>query len=269
MVTIAPNREHGFVHVVREFAAGFVVLGRGFTEWRRHPGLMALGLIPAAVVSLVLFGVGYFLTVKREVLAEKITEIITSDRHAVVATALIITEFAILASAAVLAGFAFTALTLIIGEPIYSRLWRALALDRGEVPAAHEPGFVRSILDAARLVGQAVLLAIVVGLVAFIPYVGPPIAAVAGFVLSSRIVAVELVARPLEAQGVDRAERTRLLRTRNPRVIGFGIAVHLLYIVPLGSVAVIPAAVAGAGDLARHTLHRAGRPIPIGPTPPS
>ena len=36
---------------VRDFARGVGMLGRGFGYWRRRPGLMALGLLPAAIVG--------------------------------------------------------------------------------------------------------------------------------------------------------------------------------------------------------------------------
>jgi len=37
---------------MREFVHGMALLGRGFAHWRRRPGLMALGLVPAAIVGL-------------------------------------------------------------------------------------------------------------------------------------------------------------------------------------------------------------------------
>ena len=39
---------------MREFVRGMALLGRGFGYWRRRPGLMALGLIPAAIAGILL-----------------------------------------------------------------------------------------------------------------------------------------------------------------------------------------------------------------------
>lgn len=44
------------------------------------------------------------------------------------------------------------------------------------------------------------------------------------------------------------------LRTRSARVVGFGVAVHVCFLVPGGAVLVMPAAVAGATHLARFVL---------------
>src|SRR5689334_22306653 len=41
-------------HPIREFFAGFATLGRGFGFWRERPGLMWLGLLPAAIVAAVI-----------------------------------------------------------------------------------------------------------------------------------------------------------------------------------------------------------------------
>ena len=72
------------------------------------------------------------------------------------------------------------------------------------------------------------------------------------------IIAVELTTRPLEARGITWEQRKRVLRSRNPRLIGFGVATHLFYAIPLGAVLVMPAAVAGATIMARHALDAHG-----------
>jgi CysZ protein len=69
--------------------------------------------------------------------------------------------------------------------------------------------------------------------------------------VASRLVALELTARPLEARGLDRSRRLRMLRAHGPRLLGFGVAVHLFYLVPGGQIAVMPAAVVTATLLAR------------------
>jgi CysZ protein len=104
--------------------------------------------------------------------------------------------------------------------------------------------------DAARLVLQGVVSGLVIWILGFIPVLGL-LAPALGFLVASRLVALELTARPLEARGLDRRERVRMLRSRNPRLLGFGVAVHLFYLVPGGQIAVMPAAVVTATLLAR------------------
>jgi CysZ protein len=245
-----PTRDRG---TIREFAAGFVVLGRGFRTWRRHTRLMLLGLIPAAVV-------GGAISVLLTIVAINVHGIGTGlvrpfshhwhpawqDVAAFSAGALVLTLLGVVAV------FAFTALSLLLGEPIYTRIWRAVELDLGDDPPQHEAGFWRTVGDSGRLVLQTIAVAIVVALAAAIPFVGIPIAAIGGVLVTGRLVALELTARPLEARGLTREQRSHVLRTRNPRLIGFGVAVHLCYVVPFGAVVVMPAAVVGATLLARH-----------------
>lgn len=243
---------------MREFFGGFAVLWHGFGYWRKKPGLMLLGLLPAAIVGLILLAVLALLGTWLASLAISFTERADSaDRVWVGLVALTLVIGAVLVSA-VLAAYAFTAITLLAGEPVYSKIWHAVELDLGDMPEKQEPGFWRAVRDAGRLVIQAIVLAIVLGLLTLIPIVGPPIAVVVGFFLSGRIIAVELTTRPLEARGITWEQRRRVLRSRNPRLIGFGVAVHLFYAIPLGAVAVMPAAVAGATIMARHALDAHG-----------
>ena len=243
---------------MREFFGGFVVLGQGFRYWRKRPGLMLLGLLPAAIVGLILLALLTALGIWLANLAASFTERADAESRlwiGIVAAALVIGALFL---SAVLAAYAFTALTLLAGEPVYSKIWHAVELDLGDLPEKQEPGFWRAVRDAGRLVIQAIVLAIVLGIIAFIPFVGPPIATVLGFFLSGRIIAVELTTRPLEARGITWEQRKRVLRSRNPRLIGFGVATHLFYAIPLGAVLVMPAAVAGATIMARHALDAHG-----------
>ena len=80
-------------------------------------------------------------------------------------------------------------------------------------------------------------------------------------IFAARIIAIELTTRPLEARGMARGERLAALRTRSPRVLGFGIAVNLCFLVPGGAIVIMPAAVAGATHLARHLLDGVEAPV--------
>jgi CysZ protein len=237
----------------REFAAGFGHLIRGFTYWKRRPGLMALGLLPAAIVGFFLLGLLTLLGFNLAGISEWATPF--ADKWDAVWIYLLRVTFsvALFVGAVILSAFAFTAITLIAGEPAYQKIWHEVESEFGPVPD-REPGFWQSVRDAGRLVVQAIIVAIFVAIFAFIPVIGPPIAAIAGYLVSSRIIALELTARALEARGLSHKERLRLMRSLNPRVLGFGVAVHLCYLIPLGAVLVMPSAVAGATLLARHVV---------------
>jgi CysZ protein len=84
--------------------------------------------------------------------------------------------------------------------------------------------------------------------------VGGVAGAVVGVVLTGWLLAGELASRPLAARGLDRRARGALLRAHRSRVLGFGVATQLCFLVPLGAVVTMPAAVAGATLLARSLL---------------
>jgi CysZ protein len=237
----------------REFAAGFGHLIRGFSYWKRRPLLMLLGLLPAAIVAIVLGALLLLLGLNLERISAAITPFADQWDAIWIYLLRITISVALFAAAAILSAFAFTALSLIAGEPVYAKIWHEVEHEFGPVPD-REPGFWRSVGDAGRLVLQAIVAAIIVGLISFIPVVGAPIAAVSGYLISSRIIALELTARSLEARGLSHSERLRLLRSLSPRVVGFGVAVHLCYLIPTGAVLVMPAAVAGATLLGRHVV---------------
>src|SRR3954453_3193004 len=104
---------------MRELAHGVALLGRGFAYWRRRPGMMALGLVPAAIVAALflsgLVAMGVFLP--------QITQALTPFANGWPAMWVTVIRFAVgtaaFGGALVLAVVSFTALTLFVGEPFY------------------------------------------------------------------------------------------------------------------------------------------------------
>ena len=254
-MTAPPPRPVRGPNPYREFFRGVATLGRGFSYWKRRPGTMALGLIPAAIVFAGLIVLIVLLVTSLDPLTLFLTGF--AEEWDPAWRNLLRAGFglALVVGLVVLYAFAFTALTLIVGDWFYARIWRAVEDDLGEFTARRpEPGFWRSTLDAARLVVRAIITGLVVALLGLIPVVGTVLAVVLGVFLSGRLVALELTTRPLEARGMTRAERRAALRSHSPRVLGFGVAVHLCFFIPAGAILVMPAAVAGATLLAKHAL---------------
>jgi CysZ protein len=245
---------------MRDFARGVALLGRGFAYWRHRPGLMALGLIPAAIVGALFLGGLITLGAFLPAIAEAVTPfadgwpgIWASVIRAAVGTA-------VLGAALVLVAVSFTALTLFVGEPFYDRIWRAVEKDLGD-PATESPyGFWRALWDVVVLLARGVGVALLAALVGLIPVVGGVLATVFAVLFTGWILADELTARALTARGMVPAVRRELMGRHRARVLGFGIATQLCFIVPLGAVATMPAAVAGSTLLARSLLESAPAP---------
>lgn len=231
---------------MREFLAGAGLLARGLGQWRRTPGAMALGLIPGALVGLVL---GVALVAWGFALPGLVDDWTPfADTWApfwagVVRTAIGAASFG---AALLLVVVSFTAVTLAVGEPFYDRIWRATEHSAtGTVPDA-DYGFWRAVGDSMRLILRGILAAALAWLIGLIPFVGGVLGFVTGVALTGWLLADELTSRSLSARGLDRRARRALLREHRARALGFGVATQLCFLVPLGAVAVMPAAVAGS-----------------------
>lgn len=229
--------------------AGYVL--RGFSLWRRRPGLMLLGMVPAALVALVLLAAFVVLLLQLTDLVRWLTPFVDDSadqwRVAVRLSAAVV----IVVGSLALAASTFVGLTLVVGDPFYARIWRETELMIGGSVPDGELGTWRATRDAVVLMLVGVAASVVVVVVGLLPLVGTVIGAVLGLVVSGWMLAGDLLARPLEARGLDAAQRHALARGDRGPVLGFGVTVQAFFLVPLGAVLVMPAAVAGATMLAR------------------
>jgi CysZ protein len=243
--------------VIRRFFTGVGMLVRGFGFWARRPGAMALGLIPAAIVAIVvgaaLVALGFnmpFLTDWLTPFADEWTDPWPDLLRGAIGAILF-------AAAIVLAAVTFTALTLAVGDPFYERIWRAVEVELGGAVPDEGGGFWRSVRDSIVLIALGLLTAIGVVLSGFFPVVGGVLAPTLGVILSGRLLAMELSSRAFEARGIRSGVRRRLLRGHRAELLGFGIATQLCFMVPLGAIVTMPSAVAGSTLLARSVLDAA------------
>ncbi|NPC98415.1 EI24 domain-containing protein [Nocardioides sp. zg-DK7169] len=224
---------------------------RGFGMWRRRPGLMLLGLVPALLVLLALLAAFVGLLVVVGDVVGWATPFVDDASATVRRLVRVTLALALVAGFVVLAAATFVALTLLVGDPFYARIWRETETLLGGPVPEDEVGLLRSIGDGVALVllGLATTLGVVA--VGLVPVVGTLAALAGGFCISAWFLAGELLGRPLEARGLDRSERSRLLRGHRFQVLTFGLSVQACFLVPLGAVLVMPAAVVGATTLAR------------------
>jgi CysZ protein len=236
------------------FSGGVGHLARGFGMWRRRPGLMLLGMLPALVVFLLLFAAFLVLLWKVDDLVDWATPF-ADDWGTTARTVLRIgLMLAVLAAAVFLAAVTFVGLTLAVGDPFYERIWRETeAMLGGPVPD-QGPGFWRSAADSITFAGISVICGVGVLLVGFLPIIGPVVGAALGLLVSGRLLAAELLTRPFEERGMDRAARRELLRRHRSGMLGLGVATQAFFLIPLGAIVVMPAAVVGSTTLARELL---------------
>jgi len=246
--------------MISEFFTGIRFLGRGFGYWRARPGLMALGLIPGLIALVLLIAALLPLLLSLGTITAWLTPF-ADGWDPLWATALRSAMGIVIAiGALVLASVVFTALTLLIGDPFYQRIWRAVENDLGgEVPEG-DGGLRVALGESIRLVALGVLVAVLALLIGIIPVVGAVLATATSILLTGRLLARELTGRALNARDVPSDLRSRLFAARRSRLLGFGVATQLCFMVPLGAVFIMPTAVAGATLLARDLLVPQGTP---------
>lgn len=236
--------------------------------WRTHPKLLALGLIPAVIAFVLLAGA----LVPLGLALETITDWLTPFADAWVSPWRELLRFGlgavIFVAALALAGAVFTALTLTIGDPFYQRIWRGIERSLGGPEPTGDTGLLTTIGEGIRLVVLGILVALLTLVIGLLPLVGGILASVVGVILSGRLVARELTGRAFDARGLTTYTRSELLRSGRARVIGFGVATQLCFLIPLGAIVTMPAAVAGSTILARSLTERAASPAQTAPPPP-
>lgn len=243
--------------MIGRFFTGVGMLLRGFGFWARRPGAMALGLIPAAIVAMLIVAALVALGFNMAFLTDWLTPFAdewTDPWQDLVRSAI---GAIIFAAAIVLAAVTFTALTLAVGDPFYERIWRAVELEVGGAVPDEGGGFWRSVRDSLVLIVLGFLTAIGVAISGFIPVLGAVLAPTLGVILSGRLLAKELSSRAFEARGIRSSVRRRMMRGHRAELLGFGIATQLCFMIPLGAIVTMPAAVAGSTLLARSALDAA------------
>ncbi|QMU96221.1 hypothetical protein FVO59_02615 [Microbacterium esteraromaticum] len=247
--------------MVSEFFTGIRYLGRGLGYWRLRPALMALGLVPGLIALALLAAAIIPLLLNLGGLTAWATPFADGWdpfwRDALRTALGVVVAIAVL----VLASVTFTALTLLIGDPFYQRIWRAIETDLGGDVPEGDGGFLVALGESVRLIALGALVALLALAIGFIPLVGAPLAAVTSVLLTGRLLARELTGRALNARDIPSADRSRLFAGHRARLLGFGAATQLCFMVPLGAVFIMPTAVAGATVLARDLLGRRSTPV--------
>lgn len=252
--------------MIQEFGAGVRTLIRGFALWRTRPGLMNLGLIPAVISLAIIAAVLLPLVLGMNSISAWLTPFAEDWPAPWKGLLRAAVGFVIVAAAIALSTAVFSALTLTIGDPFYQRIWHAVEVDLGNPPPEDGGGFWTALGEGLRLVVLGILTALLVLLIGFIPLVGGILGGVLGVVLSGRLLARELTGRSFDARNLSPADRAALFSGSRARVLGFGVATQLCFLIPGGAVVVMPVAVAASTMLARDMMARTSLAA-VPPTP--
>jgi CysZ protein len=253
---------------VRQFVTGVGLLARGLGLVLRSPRLLLLGLIPALITGVIytialvtLFRYLPEITAKATWFADDWTGWLRSTMQ-------VFAGVGVVGLSVLIGVLTFTAVTLIIGDPFYEKISELVESRFGGVPDEVEVGLVRSlrfsIADSLRLIGISILFALPLFVLGFIPVVGQIIVPILAGAVGGWMLALELTGVPFQRRGQRLSHRRVALGAHRPLALGFGAAVFATFLIPLGAILMMPAAIAGATLLARRSL---GKPIDITSTP--
>jgi CysZ protein len=240
---------------VRDLFGGAACLVRGLTMFVGTPSLWLIGLVPALLALFILIGllVGLFLALPA--VGNALTSFASTWSAGDRATLRVLVELALAVAAAWLALVSYTALTVAIGQPFYETISRRVEAREGGEPAPPRMRWWRSSARAVRdgllLVALTAGFSVVLVVLGFVPLIGETVVPAIGACVTAFFLSLELTSLALERRGLRLGDRLRLLWRRRLLAIGFGLAVFILFLVPLGAVVGMPGAVAGGTLLAR------------------
>jgi CysZ protein len=238
-----------------EFVTGISLLGRGVASYARSPGLLLLGMLPALLTFVLLvagfIAVAAFLGPESRALTWFAAHWPTGARNLVRALA----QIAILGVYVLVSIVAFTGLTLAIGDPFYEKISERIEDRCGGTPGAvNRPWWWelgRGIVESLRLVTLSIVLGVLLLLAGLLPGIGQTVVPVIGAFVGGWALAVELTGVAFARRGLGLRARRQALRQHRWLALGFGVTVFVCFLIPLGGVLLMPAAVAGATLLTR------------------
>jgi CysZ protein len=240
------------------------LLGRGLGLVLRAPRLLGLGLLPALIAGLLYAAALSTLIAFLPELSQTVTWFADDWSTGWRDLLRVLAGTALFGAALLLGVLTFTAVTLLMGDPFYERISELVEARYGGVPNEVEivwwRSLGRSLVDSLRLIGISILLGIPLLALGFVPLVGQTVAPVLAGAIGGWLLAVELTGVPFQRRGQRLRDRRRVLRANRPLALGFGVAVFLCFLIPLGAILLMPAAVAGGALLSRRAL---GQPIDI------
>ena len=255
----------------REFFTGAGFLGRGLRMWITSPRLMLLGALPALIVGIVYIVGIVALLVNLETISVALSPFASGWGEPWRTGMRVVAGAAVAAAGILMLAYTFVAVTLLVGDPFYQRIWHSVETDLGNAPVEAKRGLLRSILrsvaDALRLVSLTVLVALLLLVCSLIPGLGQLIALVLGALFGGWIITLELTGLAFDARGFTLTQRRRMLRARRASSLGFGVLTYVLFLIPGAAVIVMPAAVAGAALLSRDVLATQARTQAPGQAP--
>ncbi len=242
---------------LREFFSGVALFFHALRLMAHRPRLYLRGLIPGAIAFLILTA-GIIAVVFG---LDGETRVLTGFTHGWVpwlrSAVEIATRIAVVGLSVLLAMWAFTSLALLLGQPFFERICTDLD-DEAGVPEAPATDFWKDLLvefrDSLRVGVLVAVVALGLFIAEFIPVVGQTVVPVIAAGFGGWALMLELSGVPFARRGFDLTGRRLWLRRHRARVLGLGVTLFLVFLIPLGAVLFMPVAVAAATVLTQRIV---------------
>ncbi len=232
------------------FRAGMGALFDGYRYLFRTPDVWPLALVPVVIAGILasIFGI---IGVKGALLL--VTKYLTRDDPNMLWTiTLVIFRIVAVLLGLIVALFLAFALGKPLSGPILERIVRRVSTDLG-APEWPTPTLVQDVYRSL----QSSVLALVFTLPLLVPLMAigilvPPAAVITTplqFIVTAMGAAWDFCDYPLSIRGTGVAERIEFVRRNKRAVVGFGLGLGLLLLLPCSLIIVLPAGVIGAAHL--------------------
>lgn len=235
-----------------KFFDGVKYFFKGLSWLFRHPKYLILGLLPSLLASLIILGgvIGIFYS------SSFLIELVTSWASSLypwVASALHVSiRIASIAGGLYLGYLAFTALSLALGDPIYSKISSTITNEAG-YPSV-KAKFWYSLKDALILFLKGLAIALLAFTVGLIPVIGVILAFGVTWSLAPLILTRDLLNRAIEPLGFFGPAKANLTAAQTRSIWGFGVIAQFLLSIPIVAVFIMPLAVASSSILATELI---------------
>jgi CysZ protein len=237
-----------------KFFDGVALFWRGTVMALKRPQLYLLGLIPAAIAFAILaIGVGLAVALLGPETAA-LTWFASGWQPWARTTAQIVAGAALVGLALLVSMWLFTALALAIGDPFYEKISHRVD-DEADTPAGNDDPLISAVWeglkDSLRIGTLAAFGGLGLFVVEFFPLIGQIAAPILGALFGGWILMLELSGTPFGRRGQNLSQRRQVLRRHRPLVLGLGTMTFVMFLIPLGAVLFMPAAVVSATLLAQ------------------
>lgn len=252
---------------MNQLAAGTRYFVRGQRWVASHGRLYAFCLLPALIALVLYLGALVLLALYVGDLAAWATPFADDWSSGLRATVRVGFAVLVMAAGLLLSILTFAAVTLLIGDPFYEALSEKVEESEGGLPDGPDLPLWRelwiSLTDSLYVLTRALLFALPLFVLGFVPLIGQTVVPALGFAVSGFFLTLELTSLAMQRRGIDVRSRLRMLRERKWLALGFGVPLVVCFLVPIAAVFLMPGAVAGATLLVRD-LTATPEPEPAG-----